>query len=70
MNQGHIPSFDFLFAFLHPQSPPNCKASFTILTERPFGYKIYEKKKKLRILSTKTRTIYQNPKRKMHEINK
>ena len=60
MNQGHIPSSDFLFAFLLQQSPPNIKASFIILIEKPFGCKIYEtqkKKKKLRILSTKTRTI-------------
>ena len=59
MNQGHIPSSDFLFAFLLQQSPPNIKASFIILIEKPFGCKIYEiqKKKKLKILSTKTRTI-------------
>ena len=61
MNQGHIPSSNFLFAFLLQQSPPNIKASFIILIEKPFGCKIYEtqkkKKKKLRILSTKTRTI-------------
>ena len=63
MNQGHIPSSNFLFAFLLQHSPPNIKASFIILIEKPFGCKIYEtqkkkkKKKKLRILSTKTRTI-------------
>ena len=46
MNQGHIPSSNFLFAFLLQQSPPNIKASFIILIEKPFGCKIYETKKK------------------------
>ena len=46
MNQGHIPSSDFLFAFLLQQSPQNIKASFIILIEKPFGCKIYETQKK------------------------
>ena len=72
MNQGHIPSSDFLFAFLLQQSPPNIKASFIILIEKPFSCKIYEtqkKKKKAQNFKYQDKD-YQNPKRKMHEINK